>query len=148
MKSRPAPSLKGRALRHLSRREHSRLELHRKLLPHAESEDQLERLLDELERAGWLSNERFAESVVHRKAGRFGSELIRHELRGHAIDEALFEDQLATLRETELDRARALWQRRFGTAADSPQARARQYRFLRARGFAADVVHKVIGSES
>ncbi|HLT27498.1 MAG TPA: recombination regulator RecX, partial [Zeimonas sp.] len=49
---RPEPTLKARALRALARREHSRVELERKLAPHAESSEQLEALLDRLAETG------------------------------------------------------------------------------------------------
>ena len=52
-------SLKGRALRFLSMREHSRMELRRKLQRHAQEGDDVEALLDSLEQANWLSQERF-----------------------------------------------------------------------------------------
>jgi regulatory protein len=144
-----ALSLKGRALRYLSRREHSRLELYRKLSRHAESPEQLDRLLDELEKANLLSNSRFAESVVNRKAARSGSGLIRHELRSHGVDPSLVAAHLGSLAPSELERARALWQRRFGgmqAGADAdPRDRARQARFLLSRGFASEVVRTVLG---
>lgn len=144
----PQLSLKGRALRFLSRREHSRLELQRKLAPHAESPEALDKVLDELEAARLLSNQRFAESLVYRKAERFGSAVIRHELRSHALEPALVERQVASLEQTEQARARALWERRFGEPPDSPQARARQIRFLMARGFRGDVVRRVVGGRA
>jgi len=144
-RARAQPSLKGRALRYLSRREHSRLELRRKLAPHAESPEQLDRVLDELEAARLLSNRRFAESLVYRKAARFGTALIRHELRSHKLDADLVDGQVAALNDSELARARALWEGRFGEPADAPQARAKQYRFLLSRGFRADVVRRVVG---
>jgi regulatory protein len=147
-RKRPQLSLKGRALRFLSRREHSRLELRRKLAPHAESQEELDKVLDELEAARLLSNQRFAESLVYRKAERFGSAVIRHELRSHALESAIVERQLASLEQTEQARARALWERRFGEPPDSPQARARQIRFLMARGFRADVVRRVVGGRA
>ena len=147
-RKRPQLSLKGRALRFLSRREHSRLELRRKLAAHAESQDALDKVLDELEAARLLSNQRFAESLVHRKADRFGSAVIRHALRSHALESAIVENQVASLEQTELARARALWERRFGEPPDSPQARARQIRFLMARGFRADVVRRVVGGRA
>ena len=61
---RPPLSLKGRALRYLSQREHSRLELSRKLARYAEDTDDVDALLDLLEKNNWLSQERFAESLV------------------------------------------------------------------------------------
>lgn len=141
-------SLKGRALRHLARREHSRLELQRKLAPYAESTEALDALLDELEAGRLLSGQRFAESLVYRKAERFGAALIRHELRSHALEPAIVDQQTAALEQTEMARARALRDRRFGELPDSAQARARQIRFLMARGFRAEVVHRVVGSRA
>lgn len=105
-------------------------------------------MLDELEAARLLSNQRFAESLVYRKSERFGSAVIRHELRSHALESDIVERQVASLEQTELARARALWDRRFGAPPDSPQARARQIRFLMARGFRADVVRRVVGGRA
>ena len=64
-------SLKSRALRYLSAREHSRSELARKLARHAAESDNLDALLDELEAGKFLSEERFAESLVNRRSARF-----------------------------------------------------------------------------
>jgi hypothetical protein len=74
----PAPklSLKGRALRYLSMREHSRLELSRKLSRYAQDGDDIGKLLDELEAANFLSQERFSESLVNRRAARFGNSSV------------------------------------------------------------------------
>jgi regulatory protein len=142
------PSLKGRALRYLSRREHSRIELRRKLASHAESPEQLERILDELESSRLLSDHRFAESVVHRRSPRAGLSVIRQELRAHGIRPELVAEQLAPLAHTELQRARAIWQRRFGDLVQAgrpdPRERARQMRFLLARGFSSEVVRSVV----
>lgn len=73
-------SLKGRALKYLAQREHSRVELARKLAPHADDADDIDTVLDALQAAGWLSEERFVESVLHRKAARLGTARIRQEL--------------------------------------------------------------------
>lgn len=139
-------SLKAQALQYLARREHSRLELQRKLAPHAESAEQLEAALNALEAARLLSNPRFAESLVRRRAVGFGAALIRHELRSHALDPALIDSQIVPLNDTEAARARAVWKRRFGVQAETAADRMRQIRFLRARGFRADVVYKVVGA--
>jgi regulatory protein len=48
------------------------------------------------------------------------------------------------LRSTELERAREVWGRKFGEAATEPKEKARQIRFLVSRGFAAEVVRKVV----
>lgn len=133
-------------MRFLARREHSRSELARKLAAHAESAEQLESVLDELVAARLLSNERFAESLVHRRAERYGTATIRHELRTHGLDEALVQAHAAALEQTELERARAVWRRRFGAQPESLAERARQTRFLLARGFSAETVRRVLGA--
>ncbi len=114
----------------------------------AASATELEQLLDRLVEAGLLSNERFAESLVHRRAPVRGAAVIRHELRAHGLSDDAVAQQVQALEASEFDRAHALWQRRFGTTADTPKDRARQMRFLLARGFAPDVVRKVIGGQA
>jgi regulatory protein len=54
------------------------------------------------------------------------------------------DDLAQTLRSTELDRARALWQRRFGTPAQDVREQARQMRFLASRGFSGNVIRRVL----
>jgi regulatory protein len=141
---RPALSLRGRALRLLTQREQSRLELYRKLTPHAESPEQLESVLDRLQQEGWLSEERFAESLVRRRSARFGLRRIEQELQTHRLDPQVSAPVLATLRATERKRALDAWARRFGEAAQDPTERARQQRFLAQRGFTADAIQWVI----
>jgi regulatory protein len=141
---RPQRSLKGRALGYLSRREYSRAELSRKLVPFVEEADSLETLLDTLEREGWLSNERFVESVVHRRAGRMGASRIVDELKRHAVGDALIRQTGEKLSGTEIARARAVWSRKYGTPPANPAERAKQSRFLAARGFSGGTIAKVL----
>lgn len=143
-RQRPERSLKGRALGYLSRREYSRAELSRKLMPYTENADELEALLDALEREGWLSDARFAESVVYRRAARVGAGRIVSELKRHAVGDALIEEVNAQLRETELTRARAVWQKKYGQLPETPAERARQARFLAARGFSMSIIGKIL----
>ncbi|MCD9122900.1 MULTISPECIES: recombination regulator RecX [Cupriavidus] len=141
---RPPLSLKARAVGYLSRREHSRAELARKLAPHAESPEELERLLDTLERENWLSNARFAESLVHRRASRYGASRVMQEARTHQLDGEQLADLQQQLRATELERAREVWRKRFGVAPATPEEKARQLRFLTARGFSQAAISRVI----
>lgn len=141
---RPALSLKGRALKYLAAREHSRLELTRKLAPHAESPEQVEQVLNELESKGWLSAQRFAESLLHRKSARYGAARIQSELAQHQLPADVARDVVQALRDTEFDRAHALWVRRYGEPPATPEDRARQMRFLASRGFSGEVVRRVV----
>jgi len=138
-------SLKARAVAYLSRREHSRVELARKLAPHAESEDALQAVLDALVREGWQSDERYTQALVHRKAGRQGAARIVHELRQQGVAEDRIADIRDGLRATEFERARAVWTKRFGQAPETRADHDRQARFLASRGFSWEVIRKVLG---
>ena len=133
----PAPqlSLKGRALRYLSMREHSRLELGRKLARYAEEGDDVEALLDFLEKNNWLSQERFAESLINRRAGRFGNSRVMAELKSHGLKGEALDELKVGLADSETARATEVWQRKFGSIAEDAAGRAKQMRFLLQRGF-------------
>lgn len=140
-------SLKGRALKALSQREHSRAELLTKLKPHAGPEDDLPALLDQLAEQGWISEARVAQSVVHRRAGRLGAARLKQELQAKGLAPELVSSTMAELAQTELARAVAVWQKKFGVPASDPKTRATQARFLLGRGFAPGVVSRVLQAD-
>src|SRR3974390_2501686 len=80
-------SLKARAMRLLARRDHSRLELSRKLERIASEDDDVELVLNELTAKGWLSDARFAEQSVRAKARRYGPIKVAHDLRAKGVEE-------------------------------------------------------------
>ncbi len=139
-----APSLKGRALRLLSQREHSRSELERKLAKYEEAPGTLAAALDELAAKDFISEPRVVASVLHQRAPRLGALRVRQELQRKGIAPEAIAQALAGLQHSELERARALWQRRFDAPPADPRERARQTRFLLARGFAGAVVARVM----
>ncbi|CAN7202815.1 recombination regulator RecX [Pseudorhodoferax sp. LjRoot39] len=141
--ARPALSLKGRALRMLSQREHSRPELERKLARHTEDAEELARALDELQAKGFISEARVVESVLHQRAAQYGALRLRQELQRRGVASAAITEAVAGLADSEFERALALWQRRFAPAADARE-HARQSRFLLARGFSGAVVTRVL----
>lgn len=106
--------------------------------------EEIERLLDELEAARHQSDARFAESRIHARARRQGTARIQQELARHGVElDAVAKRQL---RDTELERAREVWRRKYGGEPPTdPAERARQMRFLAARGFAAEVVRRLVG---
>ena len=143
MQPRPL-SLKGRALRLLSGREHSRVELERKLAAHEEEPGQLQRVLDELQGKGFISDLRAAESLLHRRASRLGAGRIRQELLAKGIASDQVAAAVARLRETETERARDVWRKKFGELPQDAAQRARQARFLAARGFGGETIQRVL----
>lgn len=166
-------SLKARAIALLALREHSRTELRRKLLRiaaqlrqrAAEAADlagaaadrppardatgpedldaQVDALLLWLQTQGYLNETRFAESRVHARAARYGNRRIEQELARHGL--RLDAEAQSQLRQSELERARAVWQKKFAGASPVDAAgRVRQMRFLAARGFSAEVIRRLL----
>jgi regulatory protein len=146
------PSLRARALQYLARREYSRAELRGKLLSHVPADADFEQvspvnldaLLDDLTARGWLSDQRAATQLVRAKRSRFGTQRITHELRLKGIAEELISTALPALKESELEAAREVWQRKFGELPQDAKEKAKQMRFMQSRGFALDVVFKVL----
>jgi regulatory protein len=137
-------SLKGRALRLLGQREHTRLELERKLGRYEEEPGTLAQALDELQAKGYLNEQRAAESLVHRRAGQYGAMRLRQEMQDKGVARELIDQTLAGVKDTELSRALEVWRRKFDVLPATPQERARQIRFLQARGFSADIVARLL----
>ena len=138
------PSLKGRALRLLSQREHSRAELERKLAPHAQEPGELTQALDELQARDFINDGRAIESVIHRRAGKLGASRIKQELAAKGLSGEAVAEAMDQLKVTELERAREVWRKKFGTPAQDAQERSKQIRFLISRGFTAEVVRRVV----
>lgn len=137
-------SLKGRALRLLTAREHSRPELEKKLAPHEETPGELAQALDELQAKGFISEQRVVESVLHRRAARLGTGRVKQELQAKGIGAEAVAEAVEALRSTELERAREVWRKKFGAPAVDAPGRAKQMRFLAARGFGADAIRRVV----
>ena len=137
-------SLKARVLMYLSTREHSRLELARKLSRYAEEGDDVEALLDFLEKNNWLSQERFAESLVHRRAGRYGNARVLAELQQHGVDGEAFDELKSELKDSETARAREVWRRKFNRVPQDAEERSKQMRFLLQRGFSQSAVRAAL----
>ena len=138
------PSLKGRALRLLSQREHSRTELERKLSQHEEVPGELAKALDELQARDFINDGRAVDSVVNRRSGKLGSARIKQELAAKGLSGEAVAEAMANLKDSELSRAQEVWRKKFGTAPQDPQAKAKQMRFLLSRGFPSEVVRRTV----
>ncbi len=138
------PNLKARALRYLAAREHSRQELARKLARYAGEGDDVEAVLDWLQAQKFLSEQRFAESLVHRRAARYGSARILSELQSHGLDDTTVDSLRSDLLQGENERAWEVWSRKFGQPAEDAPALAKQMRFLQQRGFSRAAIQSVL----
>jgi regulatory protein len=139
------PSLKSVALRSLAARERSRAELQAKLMaqPGADA-NQVQTVLDELQAKGYQSDERTAQALLHRRAGKLGSQRLMHELRQRGVDADALSQAQQSLQSTELDRATAVWQKKFGAAPANAADRAKHMRFMASRGFGMGIIQRVL----
>jgi len=137
-------SLIGRALRLLSGREHSRAELERKLARFEEEPGQLAKVLDTLAAKVFINEGRVVESVVHRRAEKLGASRIQHELQQKGLQPEDVARAVEQLRTTEVARARTVWLKKFDAQPRDAVERGKQMRFLAARGFGGDTIHKVV----
>ena len=138
------PSLKGRALRLLSQREHSRKELEQKLKPHEETPGELTEALDFLAAKDFINEKRVVESVVNRRSTKLGAARVRQELMAKGLPADDIADAMQTMRGTEFERALVVWRKKFGTPPSDASERGKQVRFLVSRGFAPDVVRRIV----
>jgi len=142
----PQLSLKARALKYLSSREYSRLELARKLTPYAQDDDNVEALLDWLQESKFLSQERFFESLVHRRAARYGNNRIVSELQTHGIDNVTLINLRQELSKDESARACDVLRRKFLQPPSDAVTCAKYMRFLQQRGFSHSAVKVALKS--
>jgi regulatory protein len=144
--ARAEPTLKARALRLLARREHSHEELRRKLEPHVAEGEDLEALLGELVKRGWLSDVRYAEQSIRAKARRFGPLKLAQQLRARGVDEETIARGFRAAAADGVSSMESVWRSRFHAPAPDVRERARQARFLQGRGFALDDVMRFLSS--
>lgn len=138
-------ALRERALRLLARRDHTRLELARKLAGVGDSTKPVDVLLDELAAQGLLSDERYVLARLHNRSKVLGNARLANELRAKGVADELVRAALSST-EDEFVRARRIWQRKFGEFPTTAAQYAKQARFLAARGFAGETIRRVLNS--
>lgn len=114
---RPEPSPTQRALGLLTRREHSRKELARKLVGRGVEDAEAQATIDKLATAGWQDDARFAQSLVRSRAAvGYGPGWIRAELGTHGLGAEAVSAALASFEDDWAGVALDLVRRRFGDA--------------------------------
>jgi regulatory protein len=137
-------TLKQRAVAYLARREHSRAELAKKLSAYG-TQEEIDSVLNSLQDAKLLSDQRFAAAFVRSRAERFGAGRLRQELRQRGVEDELVEQELKVDDlPSEIERARSVWKKKFDTQPGDAREWAKQARFLQGRGFGTDVICRVL----
>jgi len=133
---------------YLAQREHSRLELHHKLIKKGFDSTVIATVLTQLQTDNLLSDERFVENYLRVRISKgYGPLRIEQELRERGIASTLLSQALNFHDPQWLTRAQQAWQKRFGRNL-SPDRReqAKQIRFLQYRGFTSTQIKAVLSS--
>lgn len=141
----PPKSLRARALDILSRREISRAELKRKLAPYAESEEEVEKVLNEFAERNWQSDQRFTEVFVHCKSRKYGSRKLKQALLDKGIDADTAQTFMPSETE-ELEAAQNVLLKKFKHPPTDLAEKHKYMRFLAYRGFDMDTINRAIKS--
>jgi regulatory protein len=118
--------------------------LERKLKPHEDVPGELTQVLDEMQARDFINDGRAIDSVINHRARKVGGARLKQELAAKGLGGEAVALALAALKDSELDRAHAVWLHKFGQRPQDPREHAKQTRFLLSRGFAAEVVSQVL----
>jgi regulatory protein len=118
------------------------------LASHEEVPGALAKALDELQAKDFINEQRVVDSVVYRRSPKLGTQRIRQELQAKGLEPEAVAQAVAQLRTTEVDRAREVWRKKFGSPALDAAESAKQMRFLATRGFGGDAIRKVVAGAS
>lgn len=130
------------AMNLLARREHSRLELLRKLKERVADEALLETVLERLIEDNLLDDERFCEAFVRMRAnGGYGPVRVRAELKNRGLCEQLIARYIAAHDNDWFEQARLAFEKKYGENPESDaKSRTKQQRFLAQRGFSFEQI--------
>lgn len=130
----------------LARREHSRVEIYRKLSAHCDDLELLNQVLDQLVSEGLLSDQRFAEEFVRYRRNRgFGPLHIQADLKNRGVSEQIVADSVDLDGDQWRYDLSELYQKRYrGIPASDRKEQAKRSRFLQSRGFHPAQIRRVM----
>lgn len=138
-------SLLSLAIKYLSRKDYSQESLRDKLSNYCDSKSEIDNVIEYLKTKGFISDKRFVKNIIDKYSINYGYSFIINLLKNNRVDSDLILEETSFLKDTELDRACSLAKRKFpkGISGDI-RSYSRCARFLSNRGFAKDIVYKVI----
>ncbi|MCL4316198.1 MAG: recombination regulator RecX [Gammaproteobacteria bacterium] len=133
------------ALASLARREHSAFELRRKLLDKGHDPAEIDQVLAGLIRDKLLSDERYTEAYINSRVLKgYGPRYITAALRERGVSNELIQQSVDGNNPVWQQRAAEARRKRFGVLPGDYREKARQMRFLEARGFSAEQIRAVL----
>ncbi len=133
------------AMNFLARRDHSEVELSRKLRRKKFADELIQSVIQALTQENLLSQDRFVENYIHfRRAKGWGPLRIQAELMERGIHQELIDRYVKITDKTWFSEVRMVWQKRFKNEAPQDfKSRAKQMRFLYSRGFTSEQIESV-----
>ncbi|EKE01310.1 MAG: hypothetical protein ACD_21C00162G0003 [uncultured bacterium] len=141
--------IRNSALNLLAQREHTQLELQRKLIAKGFAVDDVIKAIHELEKQGLQSNERFTESYIAMRTKRgFGPIRIKMELYERGVEQELIERFLLGYKSAWPELAEKARCKKFGKKIPNDLSeQAKQMRYLYHKGFDTDLIRRILRSE-
>jgi regulatory protein len=136
------------SLRLLAMRDMSRVEFERKLAAKEFTPEDIAKAVEWCEAEGWLNEARFAEETARRLGNKYGAARITQTLKQKGVPDAAAAEAVQAMRATEVARAREVLMRKFGKTPADAEARAKQIRYMQARGFGYDTIKKALAARS
>ncbi len=135
---------------YLARREHSTLELARKLRAKGFHQDHISPVLHDLISHGYLSDIRFAENYIRSRLNSgWGPVIIVQELTEKGVASDIIRQKMASLQDEWFGLACQVRRKKFGAVIPKAFAEmAKQKRFLQYRGFTFEQIGQVFDRES
>ena len=144
----PVTRARDTAFRLLTRREHSRAELHNKLTARGYDSDIVDDLLESLVTEDLVSDCRYAQALMaHRVNTGYGPQRIMMELKEKGVATEIIDQTLSSAEVDWDELLRVQHNRKFGVSkAGSFKEWARRAQYLDRRGFGTDSIRRVMGS--
>ncbi|MFN5543249.1 MAG: regulatory protein RecX [Betaproteobacteria bacterium] len=130
------------SLRLLAMRDMSRAEFERKLAAKEFTPEEIAEAVVWCEAEGWLNEARYAEVVARRLGYRYGASRISQTLKQKGVPDEVVAAAVGEMKDTEVARAREVLARKFGEAPVDAASRAKQIRYMQARGFGYEAIKK------
>ncbi len=124
----------------------SRAEFVRKLAAKEFTPLEVEAAADWCAAEGWLNESRYAQNTARRLGVKYGASRVAQTLRQKGVTEEEITEGVAALKDSEGARAREVWERHFRAPPADAQDRAKQSRYLQARGFHFDTIRQLFKS--
>ena len=139
-------SAKSVAVRLLSRREHSVLEIRDKLKKRDFDEAEIEQTILELQQGDWLSDKRFAEAYIRmRQQKGFGPMRIAIELNERGVKQSIVDDYLHADDNVWRQILQQQYRKKYKSKSiEDYNDKAKRIRFLQYRGFSLDDIYQLV----